>query len=1408
MKFLFLFKLLPLKKAAFLFRLVLGFIFSLSIISVPSFSQVVSPGYTIKNWTIEDGLPVSSVNNIIQAENGYLWLSTNGGLVRFDGVNFKLYTSADYPGLRGNRILGLVESNDGSILIINQGADIFALKDETFTLLSSSDQGVVGEVRNSNSYYKDKEGRIWFGDDNGIKIYDQGLLTPFSQELINKPVEQILKAEGGVVWLTYYEDPFLYRYEQGRLEKILYRSVPKSDARLNTGAADLDWISIPHNDNNDIEFIVTPFEIYNYKDNDLTLLYRSKEELFFDVAAINTNTLLLAAVFPLNSPIERSLFEFKEGELVKGSVQPTDYIFLEKILRGKDHVWIITDTEIYKDNELILTSENNIEDLLIDNEGTLWVPTIKNGLLQLKKNPFSILITEDGLNNNNVYSVFQDRDSAIWVGTFGSGLNKLSGNEIISSISIGGKVKQGHILTIEQLADQTLLIGGLISGISYLNPVSNTFELYPAPEFISAFSTHSIFEDSQQRLWVGTSPQEARGLFVRQHGVWETLSGKDNIPYANYQYIMETPRGDIWAAARGEGLVRYDGTSFYHYSTGDGLSSDFIRALYVYLDPETGTEWLLIGSEGDGLDIVRLEDGEPDFSSLVTLNQSNGLYDNSIHIILEDDFDRFWMNTNQGIFWITKEEVLAFLKGETETITSTSYTEEDGLAHREGNGGSQPSGIKAFDGTLWFAGQGGVVSVDPANIAQNLIAPPVCIQRIAWNGGEVETSKNEILLEADQRDFEITYTALSFLQPEKNQYRYKLEGLHDHEENEWHDVGNRRTAYFTNVPAGTYTFRVQGSNNDGVWSTETASVKITIAPFFYETTWFLVLAGSSVFGLALLILAMREIRSRSNQQKLERIISEKTTDLRKEKEEVERQKEIIDELSHAKDNFFTNISHELRTPLTLILGPLESLSYDTTGVPRSWKRNLDLARRNGFRLKQLVDQVLDLAKLESGTIEIEPVKLDVKAKTTTIIASFESLARSKKINLKTSIPDEEICAGVDPDKFQKILNNLVSNALKFTPEKGTVEVELRLNRGFVEISVSDTGIGIQKNRIPFIFDRFHSKGGETTGGDYGLGVGLNLTKELVELHGGKITVNSEYGKGSTFLVTLRSCPKTMAKTEEPVFEEEEDLIINEVPLHSKLPSRKGASLKTKILLVEDNRDMREYISDILSENNIEITEAENGMEGKKQLALIKPDVIISDVMMPDMSGFEFSRYVRSVSEYRLTPIMMLTALSDLDNRMEAFDIGVNDYLTKPFVEKELKVRIQNLLRLKDKRDKAINSSNTGNPEELSEGTMFARKLQAYVNKNISNPHISVEELGALVNMSRRQFYRKLKKETGFTPAAFVREIRLFKARHIIENKRAGTISEVAYSVGFSTPFHFVKIYEKRFGSHPGKKLKN
>ncbi len=1358
------------------------------------YGQYLARDYTVQQWTIKDGLPVNSVNEILQAADGYLWMTTASGLVRFDGINFKVYSSADYPRLTDNRILDLVESSDGSILIQNQGGSIFSLKNDRFTHLVSSDKGRVGENIDV-PFYKDKRGAIWYVDEVGISIYKDGRVEKFEPDLINKLVVQIFKAEDGIVWFKYFGDPYLYRYEHGKIERTVDSSVGEERPDL-TGILDSDWLSLATKE--DEEWIQTRSEIYIYKNRTLTKVYETYDRILDGLIEDSEGRIWTLMSPSLERNDERYVFLLENGRLKQHDIVITGKAMYHFEENNDRDFWIITNKEIYKKEQLVFSTNEAIVDFVIDKEESLWIATSFGGLIQIRENLFSTWSTEVGLPLDNTYTVFQDLDSSMWIGTFGKGVVKLTNQGLDSLIEINGDLNKGFILSIEQLQDGTLLLGGLGFGTVSREKGSNRFSQFPLPESMRRRSIHSIFEDSRQRLWLGTSPRDNKGLFMREKGAWEFIAGKENVPFATYQYIMETPNGDIWMAARGEGLVRYDGDNFYNYSTKDGFTSDFIRAIYAYIDDETGEEILLIGSEGDGIDRIVLRDGAPDFSTLTVLNMKNGLYDNSIHIILEDEYERFWMNTNQGIFWINKSDVNALTKGEIETIVSTSYTEEDGLLHREGNGGSQPAGIKAFDGTLWFPGQGGIVSVDPERIQRNPIPPPVHIQNAVWESRSLPVQTDEIILNADQRNFEITYAALSYSQPKKNQYRYKLEGFDDN----WQDVGVRRTAYFTNVPSGTYTFKVQGSNNDGIWNTEGASIIVSIAPYFYETVWFYAISVIFIGGLIFGGIRLRTHQLEQKQWELERVVDERTDDLRREKEEVVYQKTVITDLSKAKDNFFTNISHELRTPLTLVLGPLQNMADKQSALSEDLKRNLKLALRNGFRLKQLVEQVLDLSRMDSSKIELNLVKLNIKSKIKLIVESFESLAASKKISIEAHLPEDELYAGVDSDKFQKILINLISNALKFTSANGEIDIYAKIVENELVLIVSDTGSGIEKERLPHIFDRFHSNEARVAGGGYGLGVGLNMTKEFVELHEGAISVESEIDIGTTFVITLPSCMEAMANQKETAAGEgEKDDAIYEIPqsvIPVPLPKTKE-QIETHILLVEDNADMRAYIAELLDADHIQITEAGTGIEAKKQLSLMKPDLIVSDVMMPDMDGFEFTRYVRSLAEHRLTPIVMLTALSELDHRLEAFHLGVSDYLTKPFEEKELMVRIHNLLRLKAERDQATTISDEG----ISEGSVFVKRLKDFVTENITNPKISVEELAGIVNMSRTQLYIKLKAETGFTPAEFVREIRLLRGYQILRNKQMKRISDVSYAIGFSTPGYFTSVFEERFGIRPG-----
>lgn len=453
-------------------------------------------------------------------------------------------------------------------------------------------------------------------------------------------------------------------------------------------------------------------------------------------------------------------------------------------------------------------------------------------------------------------------------------------------------------------------------------------------------------------------------------------------------------------------------------------------------------------------------------------------------------------------------------------------------------------------------------------------------------------------------------------------------------------------------------------------------------------------------------------------------------------------------------------------------------------------------------MQELIEQVLDITRLDLKKMDLDFQKIEVVGFIKLITESFESLAESNGISLSTHLPDKKIYVALDKDKVQKIMVNLLSNALKFTANGGEVAVTLHTNESMFFIQVKDTGKGISEENLPLIFDRFHSDGRGFSNKETGLGVGLNLTQQFVELLEGNITVKSQEGKGALFTVALPIKAELFQKLQLP--EEEEDKITltdHETDTQKSLILGKHTAHEVRVLLVEDNPDMRSYVSELLVNQKIQVLEAENGMEAKKILALTKPDLIISDIMMSGMDGFEFAEYIRSVPEFRFIPLIVLSALSGEDERIQAFDIGVSDYLIKPFNARELKARVANLLKLKFEREQARQEFHE-KAEEISENALLVKKLKAFVMEHVSESNISVEELCSVVNLSRSQLYRNLKAVTGFTPAEFVKEVKLRYARHVLENKKPRTISEAAYAAGFSTPSYFTKLYRERFGQHP------
>ena len=530
---------------------------------------------------------------------------------------------------------------------------------------------------------------------------------------------------------------------------------------------------------------------------------------------------------------------------------------------------------------------------------------------------------------------------------------------------------------------------------------------------------------------------------------------------------------------------------------------------------------------------------------------------------------------------------------------------------------------------------------------------------------------------------------------------------------------------------------------------------------------------------------------------LEEKVRERTEKLHQQTEELER-------LHKMRSKLFQDISHELRTPITLISGPIRQLLNSKKELDEHTYKQLQLSFRNSERLKKLVEQIIELNRLESEQMTFHSTKINISGHLQILCASYESYITEQGLKLNTSIPKEALYAELDEDKFEKIINNLISNAVKFTPDGGIIKVSLVSETDFFSISVQDNGIGIPESEIPHIFDRF--KSASKTNVDYkeGLGVGLAITKEYTELQNGTISVQSSAGKGSTFIVRFPKSSVPEVKENIDALEVIHEKAISDfekakTTIHDNPKISSGT-----ILLVEDNPDMADYVVSVLEENHYKVQHAANGKKGLQKLTNVKPDLIISDIMMPEMDGMTFLKKVRELTDFSDTPTIFLSALSGIDKQLEGLRLGVNDYLVKPFNPEELICRIQNLIEFRKVRDKfTVSVSEDKNPDLDDE---LIQRLTKLVESKLSNTQFNMEELSAEVAMSRSSMYREIKKITGLSAGAFVKEIRLQKARQRLENNSVKTLSEIAGAVGFSTPSYFTKLYKKRFGKHPSEYL--
>jgi signal transduction histidine kinase/ligand-binding sensor domain-containing protein/DNA-binding response OmpR family regulator len=1092
-------------------------------------------------------------------------------------------------------------------------------------------------------------------------------------------------------------------------------------------------------------------------------------------------------------------------------------------------------------------SRNQIASLVVDESGLLWAGTVLGGLNKL--NPLENQFQSYHYNANIdisladklVYS-FCETGELVWIGT-SNGLSLFDPvrnqfQPLTGRLSELDRLKGYWVTTLLTASDSTIWVGTL-GGLFRVAPETMSpgsepnYRLERFPENVpqsnklGSSRIRALYQDRQGDIWIGTAGDGLYRFSVRSGGEM-TLS--HFLKEAWIRTIFEDGDGEIWLGTEGTGLYSYNRHthSFSHYenSTQDTttLSQNVVNSIY---QDASGLIW--IATYGGGLNRFNNLTGK-----FERFDEATGLPNNILYGILPDGQGNLWLSSNKGLSEFDPRSKLV-----------RNFDVEDGLQSNEFNTGAFFK--SRHNGELYFGGVDGFTRFHPDNLQQNAFVPPVLITEMKKFDNPVHLENLDeaaLRLAHDENFVSFEFAALDYANPQKAQYAYRLDGL----DKDWTHCGPRRYTSYANLAPGDYVFRVKGSNSDGIWNEAGASIRITVIPPWWQTVRFRLLVISGSMALAFALFRLRVRRLKLQKSRLEKLVSERTSDLEKRTTELETQRRLAEqaknviakqaeklrELDRVKSRFFANISHEFRTPLTLILGPTEEAIAD--GHDEKSKTVFRNVRRNAKRLLVLINQLLELAKIESGKMKLDLKQADIVAFVRGTFTGFQQLAEQKQIQLYFSSEVERCEFYFDRDKIEKIVHNLLSNAIKFTPANGKVHVKLAAQTGqtpqaptsddaassaaapglFI-LTVTDTGIGIATNRLLRIFDRFYQADASGTREHEGTGIGLSLTKELVELHCGTIQAASSQGKGTAFVITLPMDFNNSRRPEVREGRKSQESDYRSMPtgrVHTPgwiKGTRSGTSSNTKplLLVVEDNLELRDYVKECMADS-YRVIEAANGSAGVEQAMQNVPDLIISDIMMPQMNGMDLCGILKADTRTCHIPIILLTAKADQDDKLDGLRGGADDYVTKPFTVAEIQVRVANLIEQRRKLRHYFSQRVLLKPDdgdELSLDDAFLQKVRKITVENMEDPDFSVEALARELAVSRMQLHRKLKALTGQTCTEFIRTLRLLRAKQLLQQGR-GSVTEIAFEVGFNHLSYFSKCFRTHYGHLPSEEAKS
>lgn len=1328
------------------------------------------------NSDLNEGISQLSVMTIYQDSRGYLWFATKNGLNRFNGKEYKIYHREDgnEQSLSNNSVTSITEDQEGYLWVgTNNGLNRIDLNTNEIKRYNLETNGLV--ANSISTVYTDRSGCLWVGTWEGLNRYnregDHFEYIPIEDDTERAMIVTLLEDCSGRFWIgTRNKGLLLCDHQMNLISQFTSESknMPLNNNNITSIYEDDKkqiWVGCKNSGLNKI----------NLRDNEVT-------------SYTNLNS-------GLSNNSVRCIIEW-QGKLLIGTF---DGIFdLDKATER------IVKVAGYDDINKSL-SHYSVYCFCVDRDKTLWVGTFAGGVNYLNKftNRFVLHKPQEELNiRTGIYgAITYESPEDLWIATEGYGL-----------LNYNKRTNESHYYLIDpsvRFAFNTNIIKSVFYEDGYVwcgttkgeiykfNIKTKKFSLYH--QYPIEYSIYSIIRDHNGVLWVGGASTEF-GLtcFVNDSLVTTFYNNVDEpIYFSNVRCILEEEDGVFLLGSTAEGLLRFDThkKQLTKYSNEASVEKYRIPNNYISAIVRTKSGEIWVSTYGGG--IFQLDESKA-IRRIMTVRE--GLLDNNICTLVESSDQRLWMSTVNGLIMFdpAKDEV-------------RNYHRHNGIDIREF---TLHSGIALPDGSLCFAGSNGFVTFHVEAMDKNNNIPPVVLEQLSVNNHPVKVGDESAILDKvldgmetirlayNENNFSITYQALNYIYATQNQYAYKLEGY----DTDWNYVGERNSAFYTNLSPGKYVFRVKASNNDGVWNEEGRSLAIVVQPPLWRTWYaylfYVIALAAIIYGILYYVNIKRNLEAGLKMKQLE-----------KQKQE---------EFHQAKIRLFTNFSHELRTPLMLIITPFEEL-VKRVDIPAELHDKLSIIYKNAQKLLLLVNQLMDLHKNQAGSMDLKVSEGDICEYIKEIYYAFNQIALTNEVKFTLNCTPKTINGWFDKSLLEKVVFNLLSNAFKYTASGESVlmevsEVTLKEldpkrtdglykdeNSQYVILKVKDSGKGIEEGEADKIFTPFYQIP-ETSGINLsGTGIGLSLVYTIVQLHRGVIYVDHTETKGACFVVILPV--SRSAFSEEQIESREIDKIAeitNTEDILVSLPVTENKDQpKYKILLVEDDKDVRDYLKKSLEAEYI-VIEAADGVRAYEKVVQDFPDLVLSDIMMPKRDGLELCTMIKNDIRIGHIPVILMTARSMVVHIKEGFQAGADDYIVKPFNMDVLQTRIRSLLASREQLKKLYGkrfSPDVMGIEVKSADERFSQKLFDVIEKNISNEKLDVELLCTEIGISRANLYRKLKSITKLSPMELIRNKRLEMAAKLLKESEMN-VSEIASHLGFNSHSYFSNSFKAFYGCTP------